>query len=114
MPPSPPSPHPRVAIVGTGFSGLAAAVRLLQDGERDLVVLERGDSVGGTWRDNTYPGCACDVPSPLYSLSVAPNPGWSRAFSPQPEIRGYLEGVAERFGVLPYVRFHTALDGAAW
>src|ERR1700712_3757397 len=108
------APHTRIAIVGTGFSGLAAAVRLLEDGERDIVLLERGASVGGTWRDNAYPGCACDVPSHLYSLSFAPNPDWSRAFSPQAEIYAYLQRVARDFGVLPHVRFNTELEHATW
>jgi cation diffusion facilitator CzcD-associated flavoprotein CzcO len=106
--------HHRVAIVGSGFSGIGMAIRLLQEGERDFVVLERAGEVGGTWRDNTYPGCRCDVPSHLYSFSFAPNPSWSSTFSPQPEILGYLRDVAARFGVLGHVRFHSELDSAAW
>ena len=74
--------HQRVAIVGAGFSGLGMASRLKQEGIEDFVVLERAEDLGGTWRDNTYPGCACDVPSNLYSFSFAPNPGWSQTFSP--------------------------------
>ena len=70
-----------MAIVGAGFGGLGMAIRLKQAGEQDFVVLERGADVGGVWRDNTYPGCACDVQSHLYSFSFAPNPGWSRAYS---------------------------------
>ena len=85
--------HHRIVIVGTGFSGIGMAIRLLQAGERDFVLLERADEVGGTWRDNTYPGCRCDVPSHLYSFSFAPNPDWSSTFSPQPEILDYLRGV---------------------
>src|SRR6476620_10572764 len=84
----------RVAVIGTGFAGLGMAIRLQQEGHDDFVVLERGSSVGGTWRDNTYPGCACDVPSHLYSLSFAPNPEWSNSFSSQPEIWDYLKRVA--------------------
>jgi cation diffusion facilitator CzcD-associated flavoprotein CzcO len=103
-----------VAVVGTGFAGLATAVRLLQRGVRDLVILERGDDVGGTWRDNRYPGCACDVPSHMYSLSFAPNPEWTRAFSPQPEIEAYLRRTARDFGVLPHVHLRTELTGATW
>ena len=103
-----------IAIVGSGFSGLAMAVRLLRDGMDDFVVLERAGDVGGTWRDNSYPGCACDVPSHLYSLSFSPNPGWSSTFSPQAEIQAYLRGVAERCGVLPHVRFECSLDAAEW
>ena len=88
-----------VAIVGSGFSGIGLAIRLKQDGIEDFAVLERGDGVGGTWHFNTYPGCACDVPSHLYSFSFAPNPGWSRTYSRQPEIRDYLERVVDDFGV---------------
>jgi cation diffusion facilitator CzcD-associated flavoprotein CzcO len=106
--------HHRIAIVGSGFSGLGMAIRLLKDGERDFVVLERAREIGGTWRDNTYPGCRCDVPSHLYSFSFAPNPSWSSTFSPQPEILAYLRDVAQRFGVLPYVRFDTGLESAEW
>ena len=78
--------HVRVAIVGAGFSGLGLAIRLKQSGLDNFVVLERAEDLAGTWRDNTYPGCACDVPSHLYSFSFALNPDWSRRFSPQPEI----------------------------
>jgi cation diffusion facilitator CzcD-associated flavoprotein CzcO len=106
--------HVHVAIVGTGFGGLGTAIRLKQEGIHDFVLLERADDVGGTWRDNTYPGCACDVPSHLYSFSFAPNPGWSRRFSPQPEILDYLRDVASRYGILPYVRLGHAVTGAAW
>jgi cation diffusion facilitator CzcD-associated flavoprotein CzcO len=103
-----------VAIVGSGFSGLAMAVRLLRTGMDDFVVLERATDVGGTWRDNSYPGCACDVPSHLYSLSFAPNPEWSSTFSPQREIQDYLRSVAAGCGVLAHVRFSSALESAEW
>jgi len=106
--------HHRTVIVGTGFSGIGMAIKLLRDGESDFVLLERADDIGGTWRDNTYPGCRCDVPSHLYSFSFAPNPNWSSTFSPQPEILAYLRGVAARFGVLPHVRFGTEMDSAEW
>jgi len=106
--------HARVVIVGSGFGGLGAAIRLRQAGVDDFVVLERGDDVGGTWRDNTYPGCACDVPSHLYSFSFAPNPEWSRSFSRQPEIWTYLRRCAAKFGVLPHVRFGHDVREAAW
>ena len=79
-----PGRHVQVAIVGSGFAGLGMAIRLKQQGMDDFVVLERADDVGGTWRDNHYPGCQCDVPSHLYSFSFAPNPAWSRTFSRQP------------------------------
>jgi cation diffusion facilitator CzcD-associated flavoprotein CzcO len=106
--------HTRIAIVGTGFAGLGMAIRLKEEGEHDFVLLERAADIGGTWRDNTYPGCRCDVPSHLYSFSFAPNPNWSSTFSPQSEILDYLKDCAERFGVLPHVRFETELEGASW
>src|SRR5918911_3333868 len=89
-----------IAIVGSGFSGLGMAIRLLEAGYEDFVVLERGDEVGGTWWFNTYPGCRCDVPSHLYSFSFAPNPEWTETYSPQPEILAYLRRTAEQRGVL--------------
>ena len=88
--------HVRVAIVGAGFSGLGLAIRLREAGITDIAVLEKADEVGGTWRENTYPGVACDVPSHLYSLSFAPNPRWSRMFSPGPEIQDYLVALSRR------------------
>ena len=103
-----------VLVVGTGFAGLGTAVRLRESGRTDFVVIERGSDVGGTWRDNRYPGCACDVPSHLYSFSFAPNPDWTRAFSAQPEIEAYLQRVAREHGVLPHVRFRTELLSAGW
>jgi cation diffusion facilitator CzcD-associated flavoprotein CzcO len=106
--------HHKLVIVGTGFSGLGMAIRLKQEGEHDFVLLERAGDIGGTWRDNTYPGCRCDVPSHLYSFSFAPNPNWSSTFSPQEEILDYLKDCANRFGVTPHVRFDTELESAAW
>ena len=106
--------HHRIAIVGTGFSGLGMAIRLRQEGEHDFVLLERAEDIGGTWRDNTYPGCRCDVPSHLYSFSFAPNPNWSSTFSPQEEILDYLKDCADRHGVMPHVRFGTELRSASW
>jgi cation diffusion facilitator CzcD-associated flavoprotein CzcO len=111
--PSRPLPESfRVLVVGTGFAGLGTAIQLRRAGHRDFVVIERGPDVGGTWRDNSYPGCACDVPSHLYSFSFAPNPDWSRAFSPQPEIQAYLQRTAREAGVLPHIRFSTELLAA--
>ncbi len=104
----------RVAVIGAGFAGLGLAIRLRRRGTTDFVVLERGATVGGTWRDNTYPGAACDVPSNLYSFSFAPNPSWSRSFSAQREIQAYLEDSAARSGVLPHVRFGHEVTQAAW
>src|SRR4051812_44211732 len=107
-------PHFRVAIVGSGFAGLGMAIRLKQQGESDFVVFERADDVGGTWRDNTYPGIACDVPSHLYSFSFAPNPDWSRTFSPGHEIQDYLRRTASDFDVIPHVRFRHEVQHAEW
>jgi cation diffusion facilitator CzcD-associated flavoprotein CzcO len=106
--------HVDVAIVGTGFAGLGMAIELQRSGRHDFVLLERADEVGGTWRDNTYPGCQCDVPSNVYSFSFAPNPDWSRTFAPQAEIQRYLLAVAERYGLRPKIRFGAALQEAAW
>src|SRR6202035_2083436 len=80
----------------------------------DLVVLERADEVGGTWRDNTYPGCRCDVQSNLYSFSFAPNPDWTNTYPSQPELRSYLRRVAARYGVLPCVRFGKEVTDVRW
>ncbi len=103
----------RVTIIGAGFSGIGLAVKLLEQGI-EPVILERGSDVGGVWRDNTYPGAACDVPSHLYSFSFAPFGGWSRRFAPQPEIHAYLRRVAEDFGVLPLVRFGSDVRKAEY
>jgi cation diffusion facilitator CzcD-associated flavoprotein CzcO len=113
-PSSPPPGRTDIAIIGSGFSGLAMAVRLKRAGHTDFVVLERSADVGGTWRDNSYPGCACDVPSHLYSFSFAPNPEWSSTFSPQPEIHGYIRKVASDTGVIGHVRFNCNLEEASW
>lgn len=104
----------RQLVIGAGFGGLGMAIKLDEDGERDFVVIEKGGNVGGTWRDNTYPGAACDVPSQLYSFSFAPNPSWSKSFSPQPEIQDYLQRVAREAGVLDRFAFDTAVEDAAW
>jgi cation diffusion facilitator CzcD-associated flavoprotein CzcO len=109
-----PAHHVHVAIVGSGFAGLGMAIRLKQQGIDDFVVLERADDIGGTWRDNHYPGCQCDVPSHLYSFSFAPNPTWSRTFSRQSEIQAYLRRCADEHGVMPHVRLGHAVLGAAW
>ncbi len=103
-----------IAIVGTGFSGLAMASRLKRAGRDDFVLLERAREVGGTWRENTYPGCRCDVPSHVYSFSFAPNPDWSSTFSAQPEIRDYLRRAAADEGLLEHVRFGCEVESASW
>ena len=106
--------HVDVAIVGGGFAGIGMAIALLRAGRTDFVVLERDGDVGGTWHQNTYPGCQCDVPSNLYSFSFAPNAEWSQTFALQPEIGVYLKRVADDFGVRPYVRTRTDVHDAAW
>ncbi|WP_330175320.1 NAD(P)/FAD-dependent oxidoreductase [Streptomyces sp. NBC_01498] len=106
--------HVRVAVIGSGFGGLGAAVRLRRDGITDFVVLERAGAVGGTWRDNSYPGCACDVPSHLYSFSFAPHPDWPRTFSGQRHIRAYLEHVADTFGLRPHLRLRHEVLRMRW
>jgi cation diffusion facilitator CzcD-associated flavoprotein CzcO len=106
--------HVAVAIVGSGFAGLGTAISLKRAGRHDFVVLERAQDVGGTWRDNSYPGCACDVPSHVYSFSFAPNPYWSRSFSPQPEIYAYLRRTAKEHGVEPHVRYGAEVLASNW
>ncbi|QWC84924.1 NAD(P)/FAD-dependent oxidoreductase [Nocardioidaceae bacterium] len=106
--------HTRVAVVGSGFAGLGTAIQLQRHGRTDFVVLEKASEVGGTWRDNTYPGAACDVPSQLYSFSFALNPEWSSSFSPQPEIQDYLRRTAAESGVLDRFAFDTEVLEATW
>ena len=106
--------HTRVAVVGSGFSGIGTAVALERAGIDDFVVFERAGTLGGTWRDNTYPGAACDVPSHLYSFSFAPKSDWSHVYSRQPEIRAYLEQVAADSGVLPHLHLDTDVVAGAW
>ena len=106
--------HVSVLIVGSGFAGLGAAIRLMKEGREDFLVIERGSEVGGTWRDNTYPGAACDVPSHLYSYSFALNPNWSRSFSPQNEIQDYLRGIAAKYRVADKHVFNTDVTLATW
>ncbi|WP_116709856.1 flavin-containing monooxygenase [Actinomycetospora cinnamomea] len=103
-----------VVVVGSGFSGLGQLLALRRAGITDVVLLEKADALGGTWRDNTYPGCACDIPSHMYSLSTVPHPGWSRSYSPQPEIRDYLERLADDHDLRGHVRFGQEMTGATW
>ncbi|MDF2446492.1 MAG: monooxygenase [Moraxellaceae bacterium] len=102
---SAPTPLHQVLIVGAGFAGLGSAIRLRQAGIDDVVILERGSEVGGTWRDNQYPGAACDIPSNLYSYSFAQNPNWSRSFSGAKEILGYIHHLVDEFKLRPLIRF---------
>lgn len=104
----------QVVIIGAGFAGIGAAIKLQQAGFTDFVVLEKADEIGGVWRANTYPGCACDVPSALYSYSFAPNPQWSRVFAQQQEIKTYIQNVAQQFDVKKYVRFGYEMLESAW
>jgi cyclohexanone monooxygenase len=101
-------------IVGSGFAGICAAIKLAEDGETDYVVIEKAGDVGGTWRDNTYPGACCDIPSQLYSFSFARNPEWTSSYSPQPEIQDYLRRIVDGYGVRDRTVLHTELEHAAW
>ena len=110
----PSATHAKIAIIGSGFAGLGLAIQLRRRGERDFVVLERAGDVGGTWRDNTYPGAACDIQSHLYSYSFRPNPDWSRVYATQPEIHAYLREAAVDEGVLPHIVFDAELLESTW
>jgi cation diffusion facilitator CzcD-associated flavoprotein CzcO len=106
--------HAKIAIIGSGFAGLGLAIQLRRRGEHDFIVLERAGDVGGTWRDNTYPGAACDIQSHLYSYSFRPNPDWSRVYAGQPEIHAYLREAAIDEGVLPHITFDAELLSSTW
>lgn len=105
---------PRVAIIGAGFGGLAAAIELERNGIGSYQVFEKSDSVGGVWHSNTYPGVACDVPASIYSFSYALEPEWGRRFATQPELRDYLRRTADRFGVTPKIQFGTEVTAATF
>ena len=111
-PVGPASVTPRVAILGTGFGGLGMAIRLVQEGITSFTIYEKADGVGGTWRDNRYPGAECDVPSHLYSLSFAPKADWSRHYPEQPEILAYLEVCTDEWGLRPHIEFGTEIVSA--
>lgn len=107
-----------VAIIGSGFAGLGAAIRLQETKVDNIAIFERASDLGGTWRDNAYPGCRCDVASNLYSFSFAPNPRWTNTFSYQPEIWRYLDDVATRHKLRPLIKFehdvtHVEFDSVA-
>jgi cation diffusion facilitator CzcD-associated flavoprotein CzcO len=108
----PAAPRPTVAILGAGVAGLCMGIQLKRAGIHSFSIYEKSDRVGGTWYDNGYPGAGCDVPSHLYCFSFEPNPDWSRKFSLQPEIRRYLEHCAEKYALLPHVRFGTEIASA--
>jgi cation diffusion facilitator CzcD-associated flavoprotein CzcO len=107
-------PQAKVAIIGAGFAGLGMAIRLKQEGEHDFVLLERSEMVGGTWRDNSYPGCAVDVESHLYSFSFAANPEWTQLYSPQAEIWDYQLGLVKAHGLGDHLRLGHEVVGADW
>jgi len=104
----------RIALLGGGPGGLCIGIRLREAGIEDFTILEKASGVGGTWYHNRYPGCACDVPSHLYSFSFEPKLDWSRPYAPQPEILAYMEHVAEKYGLLPHCRFGDAVEHARW
>jgi cation diffusion facilitator CzcD-associated flavoprotein CzcO len=106
--------HTRVLIVGGGFSGIALGRALRETGVTDFVILEREPESGGVWQANTYPGCTCDVPSHLYSFSFAANPDWSSTYSPQPEIRAYLQRCLDEFGLRPHLQTGVQVESASW
>jgi cation diffusion facilitator CzcD-associated flavoprotein CzcO len=110
---------PRVVVIGAGVSGILAGIKLRQRGWHDFVIFEQGKTLGGTWRDNVYPGVACDVPAHVYVYSFAPNPAWKSRYAKGPEIWRYYRDVARRHGVLPHIEYgkqveHAAFDGAGW
>lgn len=107
-----PRPTPRIAIIGSGFAGIGMAIRLKRMGVTSFTIYEAASDIGGTWRDNRYPGAACDIPSHLYSFSFEPNPHWSRTFAPQHEILAYLERCAQKHGLASFVRFATRVSAA--
>ncbi|MGP7998335.1 MAG: flavin-containing monooxygenase [Streptosporangiaceae bacterium] len=109
-----PADAPAIVIIGAGFAGLGLAIRLRQAGFHRFVILEKNSDLGGTWRDNQYPGCACDVPSHLYSFSFELNPDWSAMFAPQPEIWAYLRRCATTHGVTPHIRFGRTVQRMEW
>jgi acyl carrier protein len=104
----------RVAIIGAGFAGIGAARQLMVSGIRDIVLLEREPDIGGSWRDNDYPGCTCDIPSNLYSFSFAPNPGWTSSFPGQREILGYLRDCVRRWDLAQHIQLNTEVSSAEW
>jgi cation diffusion facilitator CzcD-associated flavoprotein CzcO len=101
--------NPRVVIIGAGMAGILTAIKLREAGYTDYVIYEKTGRVGGTWRENTYPGIACDVPAHLYTYSFEPNPDWSQTFAPGPEIQAYFERVAQKYDVMPCIRFNESV-----
>lgn len=106
--------HRKIVIIGSGFGGIGMAIMLRKAGLHDFVILEKASDLGGTWRDNRYPGCACDVPSPLYSFSFELNPSWTRLFAPQPEIWDYLRRCAAKYAIAEHIRFGSQVESIDW
>lgn len=106
--------HVHIAIAGSGFSGLGMAIQLKMSGEEDFLIFERAGELGGVWRDNEYPGCACDVESHLYSFSFEPNPRWTRSYSPQPEILEYLKRCADKYELNSRLRLNHEVLSATY
>ena len=104
----------KIAIIGAGPGGICMGIRLKEAGLDDFVILEKGQGVGGTWYHNRYPGCACDLPSFLYSFSFETKRDWSRPYGTQPEILEYMEGIAEKYGIVPHCRFGSSVEQATW
>ncbi|MDF1667592.1 MAG: NAD(P)/FAD-dependent oxidoreductase, partial [Planctomycetota bacterium] len=98
-----------IAIIGAGFSGIAMALELQRANFSDFTIYESADDLGGTWRDNTYPGCACDIPSHLYSLKQFPRAEWSRSYSPQDEILQYIKNVSQKASLAPHIVYNTEI-----
>ena len=103
-----------VLIVGAGFSGICMGIKLLEAGMQSFLIIEKSAEIGGTWWDNRYPGCACDIPSHLYSFSFAPSTEWTRMYPGQQEIHDYLKRCVERYGLAPHLRLNTRFQEAAW
>ena len=109
----------RIVVIGAGMAGILAAIKLREAGYHNFVIYEKAARLGGTWRENTYPGIACDVPAHLYTYTFEPNPNWSHVFAPGHEIQAYFEGVADKYQVTPLIRFNTEItrcvfENAAW
>jgi cation diffusion facilitator CzcD-associated flavoprotein CzcO len=111
---TPPRPKPKVVIIGAGISGILMGIKLRARGLTDFVILEKGETLGGTWRDNRYPGVACDVAAHLYVYSFAPNPAWRSRYAKGPDIWKYYHDVARRYGVLPHIRYGQQVASAQW
>src|SRR5712672_2398822 len=103
-----------VLIVGAGFSGICMGIKLLEAGMKSFLIIEKSEDLGGTWWDNRYPGCACDIPSHLYSFSFAPSTEWTRMYPGQQEIYAYLKRCVERYGLAPFLRLSTRFCEAVW